>query len=211
MGAESSFLCSFDLCLWEVYQVSQAFDLMWWVVFLYGLRNTLVQAQVSICCALCYSNTSICSVAANFTSTFILGSSLSTFVMQPAWPSGQVAVWSPLLLKSAPLGQSFFVWMLTQCSSCRFAFPWLMLLTVLQLAVQFFWSSLFQRCYNGCPEKCECFSAVHLNAAVFDSCRQSAAGQSCHHNDNDNSLLIFVVTDVIQIWHVTGKTGSTGG
>ena len=42
-----------------------------------------------------------------------------------------------------------------------------MLLTVLQLAVQFFWSSLFQRCYTGCLQKCECFSAVHLPAAFL--------------------------------------------
>ena len=69
-----------------------------------------------------------------------------------------------------------FVWMLTQCSSCQFAFPWLMLLTVLQSAVQFFRSSLFQRCYTGCLPKCECFSPVHLPAAVFDSCHQSSAG-----------------------------------
>ena len=70
--------------------------------------------------------------------------------------------------------------MLTQWSSCWFAFPWLMLLTVLQLAVQFFWSSLFQRCYNGCLQKCKCFCPVHLPAAVFHSCHQSSAGQFCH-------------------------------
>ena len=32
-------------------------------------------------------------------------SSLPTLAMQPVWPPGQVAVLSPLLLKSAPLGR----------------------------------------------------------------------------------------------------------
>ena len=40
---------------------------------------------------------------------------------------------------------------------------------------------------------------------------EQKSGCAVHHNDNHNSLLILEVTDVIQICHVTGKTGSTGG
>ena len=49
---------------------------------------------------------------------------------------------------------------------------WLMLLTVLQLAVQFFWSSLFQRCYTGVYSPLVC--------SRFHSRHQSSAGQFCH-------------------------------
>ena len=70
---------------------------------------------------------------------------------------------------------------------------WLMLLTVLQLAVQFFWSSLFQRCYTG----------VYRNVNVFP---QSTCLQQISFMSSELSWAILSQT-VWLIWCIPLSEG----
>ena len=58
-----------DLCLWQMYKVSQTFDLEWRVDLLHKFCDTLVQMWVTICGTMFNSNTSLCYAVASFLST----------------------------------------------------------------------------------------------------------------------------------------------
>ena len=71
-----------ELCLWQMYKVSQTVDLVWRVNVLHRFCDILVQVWVTLCSAMFNCNISLCYAVANVLSTLAL------------W---QVAVWQTFI------------------------------------------------------------------------------------------------------------------
>ena len=140
------------LCLWQMYKVSQTFDLVWWDDILQKFCNTLVQAWVTICSAMFNSSTSLCYAAASILFTLALW---QTFIFVIVYSVSHMSTRTGGSFVPFASPQSSFLthFVLSKCwhISFQFLFLWL---SQWQSAVLFFWRSVSDRCCMCCLLKC---------------------------------------------------------